>query len=431
MRILALTAGASGMYCGSCMLDNALAAELIRQKHDVILLPVYTQTRTDAENVSYPRIFFNGVSVYFQTYFPKLRRLPAFVDRLLDSRWLLKIATARSIRVEPKELGELTVAMLEGRNGKLQREFDKLVGWLKTQPAPDVISLPYSLLISMAQPLKEVLHCPVVCTLQGEDIFLQSLIEPYRSESLALIRASVEHVDVFIASCEYYSDFMSEHLSIPAEKIHVVPHGINLEGHAPARAEDGTFRIGFLARVAPEKGLHLLAEAYCRLRRQGNPGPAMLEVAGYLGPEHREYLRQVERTMRENGLEREFKYHGELDRPAKIRFLQSLDVLSVPSTCDEPKGLSVLEAMANGVPVIQPRRGSYPEIIERTKGGLLVEPDSAEAITEALLMLWQDDSLRKRFGSQGYTGVKKHHSIERMAEATVEIYRNLKKETGT
>lgn len=427
MRILSLTAGASGMYCGTCLLDNALAAELIRQQHDVVLLPVYTPTRSDEENVSFPRIFFNGVSIYLQTHFPPLRRLPAFADRLLDSRWLLKLATARSIPVEPKLLGELTVAMLEGRDGSLRREFDKLLGWLKTQPPPDVISLPYSLLIAMARPLKEALNCPVVCTLQGEDIFLQGLIEPYRSESLALIRAGVGHVDAFIASCQYYSTFMSDYLSIPAEKIHVVPLGISLEGHAPARVADGTFRIGYLARIVPEKGLHLLAEAYCRLRRRENPGPAMLEVAGYLAPEHSSYLRQAERAMRESGLAEEFRYHGELDRPAKIRFLQSLDVLSVPSTCDEPKGLFVLEAMANGVPVVQPNRGAYAELIERTKGGLLVEPDSAEAVAEGLHALWLDAGLRQRLGTQGCAAVRKHHGIKRMAEATVEVYRSLDK----
>jgi glycosyltransferase involved in cell wall biosynthesis len=425
MRILALTAGASGMYCGTCLRDNALAAELIRQKHEVVLLPVYTLTRTDEKNVSYPRVFFNGISIYLQQYFPPVQRLPAFFDRLLDSRWLLKVATARSIPVDPKLLGELTVSILRGEHGNLRREFGKLIRWVSTQPAPDVIDLPYSLLISLAQPLKEALNRPVCCTLQGEDLFLRSLLEPYRSEALALIRAGVGYVDAFIASSEYYAGFMSTYLSVPAERIRVVPLGINLEGHAPARIADGMFRIGYLARIAPEKGLHLLVDAYCRLRQRENLGQAMLEVAGYLSPEQRSYLRSAERTMKENGLATEFRYHGEVDRLAKIRFLQSLDVLSVPSTYDEPKGLFVLEAMANGVPVVEPRRGAYPEVLERTQGGLLVEPDSAESLAEGLRTLWQDVNLRQRLGNQGYAAVQKHHGIARMAEATVEVYRGL------
>jgi glycosyltransferase involved in cell wall biosynthesis len=404
------------------MRDNALAAELIRQGHEVTLLPIYTPTRTDETNVSHPRVFFNGISVYLQQSFAPFRKMPGVLDKLLDSKWLLKMATARSIPVNPKLLGSLTVSMLQGEHGVLKREFEKLAEWIRTQPKPDIVDLPYSLLLGMAKPLKEALQRPVCCTLQGEDLFLQSLVEPYRSEALQLIRSAADHIDVFIASSEYYAAFMARYLSIPAEKIRIIPLGISLEGHAPAQRSGGVFRIGYMARIAPEKGLHLLVDAYCRLRQQAGLGPAMLEAAGYLPPEHKSYLRAAERKMKDNGLASEFRYHGEVDRSAKIHFLQSLDLLSVPSTYDEPKGIFVFEAMANGVPVVQPRRGAYPEIIERTQGGLLVEPDSVESLAEGLRTLWQDGALRERLGSQAYAGVRQHHSITRMAEETLAVY---------
>jgi len=261
MRILAFTAGASGMYCGTCLRDNALAAELSRQGHEVTLLPLYTPTRTDEENVSHARVFFNGIRVCLQQNWPLLRRLPALFDRFLDSGWLLRLATEHSTPVDPKLLGELTVTMLQGRDGALRREFDQLMRWLSTQPAPGVVDLPYSLLIALARPLKALLNCPVVCTLQGEDLFLSGLIEPYRSQSLSLIAQGGRHVDAFIASSEYYADFMARYLSIPGDKIRVVPLGINLQGHTPARSSGGAFRVGFLARIAPEKGLRLLARS--------------------------------------------------------------------------------------------------------------------------------------------------------------------------
>lgn len=425
MKLLALTAGASGMYCGTCLRDNALAAELSRQGHDVILLPLYTPTRTDENNVSHPRVFFNGISIYLQQNWPLLRRLPASFFRLLESGWLLRLATSRSVPVDPKLLGELTVAMLQGRDGSLRQEFDKLTEWLRTQQTPDVVDIPHTLLIALARPLKELLGCPIVCTLQGEDLFLGGLIEPYRSQSLSLIAEGGRHVDMFIASSEYYAGFMSRFLSIPAGKIRVVPLGINLQGHAPARSADGVFRAGYMARIAPEKGLHLLVDAWCRLRKDKELGPGRLEVAGYLPPANRGYLREAEETMRKHGLSEEFHYHGEVDRPAKIRFLQSLDVVSVPSTFDEPKGLFVFEALANGVPVVQPRRGAYPEVLARTGGGLLVEPDSAAALADGLRTLWLNDGLRRSLGDQGCAAVREHHSIERMAAATAAVYGSL------
>ncbi len=425
MKILALTAGASGMYCGTCLRDNALAAELSRQGHDVTLLPLYTPTRTDEENVSHQQVFFNGISIYLQQNWPLLRRLPSSFYRLLDSPPLMRLAMVRSVPVDPTLLGELTVAMLQGRDGSLRREFDKLTHWLSDQPSPDVVDIPYSLLIALARPLKELLGCPIVCTLQGEDLFLGGLIEPYRSMSLSLIAEGGRYVDAFIASSDYYADFMSRYLSIPTSKIRVVPLGINLQGHTPARTTDGIFRVGYMARVAPEKGLHLLVDAWCRLRKDKDLGPGLLEVAGYLPPANRGYLREAEQTMRAHGLAEEFQYHGEVDRPTKIRFLQSLDVLSVPSTFDEPKGLFVFEALANGVPVVQPRRGAYPEVFARTGGGLLVAPDCAAELAGALRVLWLDGDLRRSLGDRGCAAVREYHSIERMAEATATVYSSL------
>jgi glycosyltransferase involved in cell wall biosynthesis len=415
MRVLTITAGAAGMYCGTCIRDNALAAELGRQGHEVMLLPIYTPTRPDEPNVSHDRLFFNGISVFLRQRFP----VPAALEKLLESRWLLKLATARAMPVDPKVLGELTVAMLKGEDGILRREFTKMVDWLRTQAAPDVIELSHTLLAGLIKQLKEALGRPICCTLQGENLFLDGLAEPYRSESLALIRASVRHVDAFIAGSEFYAGFMSRYLSIPREKIKVVPLGINLDGHARIPRSDGVFRIGYMARIAPEKGLHVLAAAYALLRRVQN-GPVRLEAAGYLPADHKRYLRDIGRKLGS-----EFQYHGEVNRPGKIRFLQSLDVLSVPSTVDEPKGLFVFEAMANGVPVVQPRRGAYPEVIERTQGGLLVPPDDPEALADGLRALWRDPVLRERLGEQGFTGVREHHSIARMAERTLAVYRSV------
>ena len=114
------------MYCGTCLRDNSLARELIRQGHDVLLVPMYTPTLTDEENVSSERIFFGGISVYLQQHYPLFRKLPAFIDKLWDSNWALKLATSRSISVDPAMLGEMTVSMLRGEQGYQAKEIRKL-----------------------------------------------------------------------------------------------------------------------------------------------------------------------------------------------------------------------------------------------------------------------------------------------------------------
>jgi glycosyltransferase involved in cell wall biosynthesis len=358
------------------------------------------------------------------------------VDRLWDSPRVISALASRSLSTNPKLLGDLTISRLAGEGGVLRKEFDKLLEWVRAEPVPDVINLPNSLLIGLARPLRQALNRPVCCTLQGEDLFLRDLEEPYRTQALELIRRQVPEVDGFVAVSDAYVPVMSRLLAIPPERITVVPLGINLAGYerrspretagqAPARPgmpDLVPFTIGYFARVAPEKGLHLLAEAYCRLRKRA-PGARMrLEAAGYLARANVEYLSRVRSALREVGLADEFTYHGIVDRPGKLAFLRSLDVLSVPTTYDEPKGVFLLEAMASGVPVVQPRRGAFVEIVEKTGGGLLVSPDDPEALAQGLFTLWQDRALGERLGQRGFDGVREHYGIARAVDRLISVY---------
>ena len=416
MRILALTAGAARMYCGSCLRDNTLAAELKRQGHHVVLLPLYTPTRTDEPNVSEPTVFLNGISVCLCQEAAFFRRPRPLLDRLWDAPWMLKLASQTSIRVNPHSLGAMTVSMLRGEAGHQLKDIRKLTTFLRTEEPPDIAILPNSLLIGLARPIREALHRPVACTLQGEELFLNQLLEPYRSQALELIRAKCEDVDGFLAVSEFCADYWQAKLGIPDRKLHVVPLGIDPEGYGPpARVPGAPFKVGFFARVAPEKGLHLLAESYVRLRRERDFAGSALEVAGYLAPEHRGYLHSVERLMKDAGLAHEFHYRGELDRAQKIEFLRSLNILSVPSTYDEPKGIFLLEAMASGVPVVEPRRGAFREILERTGGGIMVEPGDAASLADGIYSLWKNPELAAELGRRGAEGVRQFYSASQMA----------------
>ncbi len=426
MKIVAFTAGAGPMYCGSCIRDNALAAEIKNQGHDITLLPIYTPTLTDEPNVSEHKVFCGGISVYLEQHSALFRKTPWLLDRLWDSPWALKLASRRSIAVNPRLLGELTVSMLRGEEGFQRKEIRKLTSWLRSEAPPDIVTLPNSLLIGLARPIREAVGRPVCCTLQGEDLFLNQLLEPYRTRSLELIRANIEHVDGFAAVSEYYAGFMCRYLGIRGDKMHVVPLGVSLRGYDPAlRFHSNCFTVGYFARVAPEKGLHILAETYVRLRRETEFSGATLEVAGYLAPEHREYLRGIERKMKDAGMEHEFCYRGVLDRQRKIDFLRNLDVLCVPGTYDEPKGIFVLEAMANGVAVVEPRRGAFPEILQKTGGGILVEPDDTASLAQGILSLWKDPALLEELGKRGAQGVREHYSASRMAARALEVYASI------
>ncbi|MCA9247478.1 MAG: glycosyltransferase family 4 protein, partial [Planctomycetales bacterium] len=220
---------------------------------------------------------------------------------------------------------------------------------------------------------------------------------------------------------------MADYLQIDASGVHVIPHGLNLEGHAqrPESADPSTVVIGFLARVCHDKGLHLLAEAFIQLAQDPSLPRIELKAAGYLSSADRPYLREIETRLAQAGLADRFAYLGEIDRAEKIAVLQSFDVMALPTVYRESKGLPVLEAWANGVPVVVPRHGAFPEMIADTGGGLLCEPEDVASLANALAQLIRAPEKRAELGRQGRAAVLDRYHAEAMAANTRALYQRL------
>jgi glycosyltransferase involved in cell wall biosynthesis len=423
VRIAYVAAGAGGMYCGSCLHDNALARGLMALGHDVALVPVYTPIRTEDEDVSAGRVFYGAIGVFLEQKAAWLQRAPAFVHRLLALPSLLNLASRLGASVDPHDLGALTLSVLQGEDGRQGRELRELVGWLRRSYRPDVVHLTNSMLLGMAGPIRRDLGVPVVCSLQGEDLFLDGLEEPYRTRAREILRGKARDADRFLAPCAYYARAMGDLLDLPPDRVRVVPLGVRTDDHRRGERPGGEpFTVGYLARICPEKGLHVLAEAFRILAGQAGPDRVRLRAAGYLGPRDRRYLEEVRGRLRDWGLAGSFDYLGEVDRRGKIAFLEGIDVLSVPTTYRESKGLFVLESLASAVPVVQPRHGSFPELIEATGGGLLVEPGSPEALAAGLRSLMDDAGRRRALGLRGRDAVRARFSERAMAEATAGVF---------
>ena len=425
MKIAYIAAGAGGMYCGNCLHDNTLAAALIRAGHEVLLIPTYTPLRTDDVDVSMRRVFFGGINVYLQQKWPIFRRTPWLLDRLLDYPWLLNFVSKRAISTKASDLGDLAISMLLGDEGHQAKELDKLVGWL-AEERPDVVHLSNVLLSGMARQIRERLQVPVVCTLSGEDLFLKDLQEPYTSRARDILRERVADLHSMVAMNQYYADLMSSYLQAEPERVRVIYEGLNLNGHAlRKRLNPEPLVIGYLARICPPKGLHLLIDAFERLADDPDMPPVHLRVAGYLGPGDLKYFRNLEAQLAKRGLGERFEYVGEVTRADKIEFLHSLDVLSMPTVHPETKGLPVLEALANGVPVVVPGHGTFPELVERTGGGLLCEPNDPASLAANLKRLLRDQALATQASEAGRAAICELFHDNLMAQQTEALYREL------
>jgi glycosyltransferase involved in cell wall biosynthesis len=425
MRIAAITAGAAGMICGSCIHDNALASALAALGHDAVLVPTYTPIRTDDADVSLHRVFLGGLNVYLGFKSNLFRRLPRFVHWLLDRPVILRALSLVTATPDYAALGELTLSVLRGEHGRQQAEFGQLADWLAKDLRPEIVTLSNVLLSGLAPALKQRLDVPILAYLQGDDIFLDALSADHRNGCLDLIRQNAQAIDGFIATSTFYADCMAIYLGLPRERIAVIHPGLNLQGHGGQRQQrtDPRYTIGYFARIAPEKGLHVLAEAFVRLRKLPAAPPCRLRASGWLGPQHRPYLADVRRTLAAAGLDGDFEYVDSPDYAGKVRFLQSLDVLSVPTTYQEPKGLYVLEALANGVPVIQPAHGSFPELLDAVGGGLLVTPNDPDALADGLHRLLTNPAERLELGRKGREAVYARFAAEHEAQRTADHFR--------
>ncbi|QEL16965.1 glycosyltransferase family 4 protein [Limnoglobus roseus] len=424
MRIAFITAGAAGMYCGSCMRDNTLVGALNKIGHDALLIPTYTPIRTDEDDSSQKRVFFGGINVFLQQKSWLFRKTPWLLDRLLDYPRLLKWVSRFAVRTPYSVLGALTVSMLKGEDGFQKKELAKLVAYLRDDVKPDVILLTNALLSGILPALKVALSVPVLVTLQGDDIFLDALPEKDRGACVDLIRENLMFATATISTSRFYADHMNEYLGIHDVPSHVVYPGINLKGHGEqgrVLPTGGPYRVGYFARIAPEKGFHNLVDAFIHLRQTPGTPKVLLKASGWLGENNRGYFEQQVKKLAAAGLTDDFEHVESKDHAAKVRFLQSVDVLSVPTTYREPKGLYVLEAWANGLPVVQPAHGSFPELIEMTGAGHLVPPNDPAALAAALVTTLTDAELHQKMSRLGLDRVRDRFTAERMAKETVAV----------
>lgn len=421
MKLAFITPGTGNYYCGVCMRDNSLARHLRELGHDVFMLPMYLPRFLDEEAVHEDSpIFFGGINVYLQYKFSLFRHTPAWVDRFFDSKWLLRKAAARSSMTDGKELGEITLAMFKGEDGPIAKEVGKVVNWFRKHEKPDVVLLSTILLAGLGRVVRRKLDVPVLGFLQGEDSFLDSLPDDYSERAWRLLSEDMAKLDGCIAPSRYFGQEMSKRLKFPEEQLHFLPNGISLDGYYPRNSPPENLSIGFLARLCPLKGLHVLVDAYIEIMKRGNHPELELRVAGGMTDEDEPYVEEQKKKLRASDLLDKATFLPNVDRDGKITFLRDLTVFSVPSQFPEAFGLYVLEALAAGVPVVLPEEGAFPELVKTTNAGVLYGPNDSTALAHALENLISRPDEAHAMGLRGHEIVSERFSNERLATELVD-----------
>jgi glycosyltransferase involved in cell wall biosynthesis len=434
MKIVHITAGAGGRLCGSCLHDNALVRSLRTRGLDAILVPAYVPTTTDEENIAIERVVMGGVNVWLEEHVPLFRQMPRFLDstlgRLLDSRWLLAWLSSRTGSTRPADLGPLTASTLAGEQGHQRKEVEKLAAWLSAEVRPDVVHLSNALLVGLARRVKQATGARIVCSLSGEDIFIEQIPAPHYGRIRELLRERAADVDRFVTLNHSFAEFMADYLDVPIETISVIPHGVDRTGFpavapdlvARRRARGGRLVVGSLARACPEKGLEQLVRSLPLIARDRD---VEVLAAGAEVDAEQGYLRRCLTLAEELGVADRFRWLGQVDRPGKLRLLESIDVFAMPTVFPEAKGLPVIEAMAAGVPVVAPAHGTFPELFDDERAGLLHVPGAPADLARAIGSLLDDVELASRCGRHGHDLSLTRHTADQMAAAHEELYARL------
>lgn len=409
------------------MHDNALAKAMRRLGDDVLLQPVYTPIRTDETDIASEQVFLGGIQVYLLQQFPLLRLAPRFMRSWMDRPGIIRAATRRAVGTDPAKLGKLTLSMLRGEHGRQAGEIERLVRWLESEVQPDAIILSNLLIGGMIPVIARRLpDTKIVVVLQGDDIFLDQLPENVRREAIGLCSELAGEVDTFVTYSRFYRDKMSRLLGIPPSKFEIHPLSIDLQPFLDPLPEGsplnvrldkspGEFRVGYFARIAPEKGLHVLVDAFTKLAADRSCDHITVHAAGWLGDHHQPYLDEIHEKAKTANLTPRFVYHGSPTLAEKVALMRTFDLLSVPAPYEDPKGLFLLEAMAAGVPVLQPAHGAFVELIQATGGGECFSPQDSDALPKKIVKLSQDRDRLTDLKTVCKETIRNHHSIESAA----------------
>jgi len=427
MKIAFLVTGSGGsFYCSNCYRDMLYfravkMAEGVTAAAIPLYLPpekIYSESGFDSN------VFFGAISLYLREKVHFLEQMPAFMDKILDSGPLLRIAAKRAGTTRTEGMEDMTLNMISSHHTTREKEVSRLVNYLIANGKPDVIHLSNALIIGLARQIKELMDVKVVCSLQNEDDWINDMAEPFQSQAWKMIAEESVNIDAYISPSQYYSDFFISKTGLSPEKISIVPSGIDVMEMDGNRSNDGK-SIGYFSRVSRHNGFDKIVDAFILLKSEMEFKDITLHVCGGYTADDKPFISEQIKKIKEHGFKSAVKIYPEFVGNSKQDFLSRIDIMSVPVRKYDAYGLYILESNAAGIPVVQPATGAFPEILGMTGGGILYEPDDVESLAENLRILIRDRDLATAYGKAGSVAVHEKLTIKNMSSGLLSVYSSL------
>ncbi|HLO60175.1 MAG TPA: glycosyltransferase family 4 protein [Bacteroidales bacterium] len=426
MKIIHIIPGSGGsFYCGNCLRDSKYFDALRKMGHDVIKVPMYLPIFSDEHDISDVPVFYGAISIYLKQLYPVFEKAPAWFDRLLNSKPMLRLAASMAGSTRAKGLEEMTISMLEGEKGKQHEELEKMTDWMRDHFKPDVVHLSNALLLGLAKRLKEKLQVPVVCTLQDEDVWVDVMTDQSRKTVWNLMAENSAHVDLFVSVSRYFAEVVMQKMSLSPEKISTIHIGVDPDDYIYRNVADKKRNIGYLSRMCHENGMDILADAFILLKRlPGYEDVNLILTGGHTGDD-KVFLKEIQKKINRNRLNEHVDFHKEFEGEGRRKFFEKTTLLCVPVRNGEAFGIYIAESMASGIPVVQPALGAFPEIIQKTGGGIIYKENTPEALMSALKQLLDNPDQLRRLSDDARKGAEMYLNINELAKELVGVYEEL------
>ena len=426
MKIVHIVPGFGGtFYCGNCLRDSGVVASLKKAGHHAVTIPMYLPlTMNGNENNDGIPVFYGAVNIYLKQ-FPVFRHMPKWFEHMMNSPAILKFAAKKSGSTRASGLEDLTESMLLGAEGHQSEELQQLVDFLRYHEKPDIVHVSNALLLGMAKKVRDEVKVPVVCSLQDEDVWVDAMHEDHREKMWQLLSEKAKDVDAFIAVSDFFAGVMQKRMSIPDEKLHVLHVGVSPETYTYTKPATEPQAIGFVSRMCEENGFEIIVDAFILLKKNTSFKDLKLKATGGQTGDDTKFIHKQIEKLKQNNIETDFEITPDFTESALRDFFKSITLLSVPVLNGEAFGLYQLEALASGVPLVQPELGAFPEIINATGGGVIYKPNTAFALSDKLTEILLNPAKLEVMSREGRKSVEEKFDTSKLSEKMIEIYKAL------
>ncbi len=365
MNIIQIIPGSGGsFYCGNCLRDSKYFNALRAEGHHVTKIPMYLPLFADEHDISEVPIFYGAISLYLKQVYPIFRKAPAWVDKLLNSKPMMKIAASMAGSTRAKGLEDMTVSMLLGEEGQQKEELDHMVNWIAEHCQPDIIHISNALLLGLAKRLKEKIGVPVLCTLQDEDVWVDPMQPKFQKKIWNLMHERAEDVDMLVSVSNFFAGVMKERMNLPNEKIKTIHLGVDVEDYKYISPKEKERNVGYISRMCHKDGFDIVVDAFIELKKKPGFEDVKLIATGGSTGDDTKFNKEQKHKLKENNLLDSFEIIPDFEGNEVNDFFKRVSLVSVPVRIGEAFGMYMIESMASGVPVVQPALGAFPEILK-------------------------------------------------------------------